>query len=270
MKDFYRKLNKSAAGEYTRRLWSDYRKTVTDFALDGFNEGKSTLIIAAGNMNDIDFPRIKECSDNITLADIDTESVNDSIPDIGAVSIDFGGLNLPKGVSEDEIIGMLELHEPNIRDELGENTFDNILVSPFYSQILLPWIFNEYPYLASDSPLAVKALDSAGQIIIQANRRIKSLCRQNTHICIWSDILEYDIGDEAFHDISKNIDDNEWMDSFYWSYLDTYGHGTGSFGHMDMERKMKNIRCRWIIWPFDERRRMIVRIASGRIADAIL
>ena len=265
LQNFYNKINQSVADESTRELWHDYRKSITEFVLESIHPDSTILIVGAGNMNDFEYHRIAELSTQITLADIDSVTLKTVAPEgVICESVDFGCLEMvPSQMSEDDAAVFLKLQQPTVRSSLGNVKYDHILISPFYTQLVLPWVFSKYTDIAPESQLVEAALDLAGRTIRKSNEYIRSLLNDEGIICHWTDILEYETEDPAFHDILKNISDTEWIDAFHAGYIEQYGYGLGGYGHMEMEETLRNSKHKWLIWPLNKSRRLIVRIASG-------
>jgi len=267
--DFYRKLNLSVSGEVIRSLWKAYRESVTQFVMDMFIEGGTTIVIGAGNMNDLDFESVSSASESIVLADIDVESTMKNSPAGANVrEIDFGCFNDVTRITEThDMLEFLRNAKPGVKSDLEGKKFNNILISPFYTQLVLPWVFSAFADKPLDSTIVDAALDLAARTIRSANEYIRNMTVDGSRIYLWTDMLEYVSNDLAFTDISANISDNEWMDSFFSRYLEEFGHGLGSYGHMEMEETLENPVHRWLIWPFDSNRRLIVKLTSGILQE---
>ena len=265
IRDFYRELNLSVSGEEVRKRWEAFRKDVTGFVMDGFIKGGATVVIGAGNMNDIDFKTIADASTNIVLADIDTKTLSENTSGrIETAEIDFGcidGINQVKNVKE--LLEFLRTESPGVRSSIGSRVFSNIIVSPFYTQLVLPWVFVMFPDIQPASEIAGAALELAGKIIRQSNEYIRKIAADGCRLCLWTDILEYDANDPAFTDIKNNIADSSWMDAFLEQYTNEWGYGLGTYGHLEMEEHLVETDYKWLIWPFDKDRRLIVKITSG-------
>jgi hypothetical protein len=264
---FYRELNKSVSGEENRNRWKHFREAVTGFAMEGFIAGGSTVVIGAGNMNDIDFKTISGASGAMILADIDTMTISENISDkVTVAEIDFGCLDdIAAATAQNEMIQTLKAKTPRVKSSIAGKKFNNILVSPYYTQIVLPWVFSLFPGMKPESEIVEAALGLAGKIILQSNEYIRSLAEKNCRLCLWTDMLEYDIGNPAYTDIVSNISDNVWMDSFLEQYTNEFGYGLGSYGHSEMEEYLKATVHKWLIWPFDSKRSLVVKITSGTL-----
>lgn len=267
IKSFYRELNMSVSGEETRKRWEQFREAVTGFAMEGFISGGSTVVIGAGNMNDIDFKTISGASGNMILADIDTMTISENISDkVTAAEIDFGCIDyIAETIDQNELIQTLKDKTPRVNSSLDGKKFDNILVSPFYTQIVLPWVFSLFPGMKPESEIVEAALELAGKIIGLSNEYIRKLAGKDSRICLWTDMLEYDIGNPAYTDIVSNISDNAWMDAFLEQYTNEFGYGLGSYGHSEMEEYLKATVHKWLIWPFDSSRSLVVKITKGTL-----
>lgn len=267
IKSFYRELNMSVSGEETRKRWEHFREAVTCFCMEGFISGGSTVIIAAGNMNDIDLKTISDASGSIILADIDSMTISENTSDkVAAAEVDFGCIDYITGtIDQNDLIQTLKATSPTIKSSITNKKFNNILVSPYYTQIVLPWVFSLFPGVKPESEIVEAALELAGKIIRQSNEYIRDLAEKNCRLSLWTDILEYDISSPAYSDIVSNIFDNAWMDAFLEQYTNEFGYGLGSYGHMEMEENLKEAVHKWMIWPFDSTRSLVVKITSGTL-----
>lgn len=265
--DFYFKLNKSTA-EY-RDNWSIYRKRITDYIMSSFNTGKKTLVLGAGNMNDIEINVLREVSSGLVLADIDIESVQTGdFSDVKKEFIDFGCLgDISNAKSYEDAIWLIKTINPQVNSSLGKSSFENILISPFYTQLVIPWLFAVYPDMRTDPKGLEAGLELASKTIKISNEYIRSLAAERCKISLWTDMLEFSNDDPIFIDICKNIDDTEWVDAFMQHYIENHGHGLGSYGHWEMEQYIHNLEYKWFIWPFNSSISMIVKITSGMISE---
>ena len=263
----YRELNLSVSGESIYNRWKDYREAVTGFVMDGFQSGGSTIVIGAGNMNDLDFEVVSNSSESLVLADIDTASIS-RYKSAGAkiAEIDFGDFDKVSGLRDPNIIHTFPgNYTPRVKSGLKDEKFNNILISPFYTQLVLPWVFTSFQDLELQKDLLEPALDLACRTIKSANDYIRGIASNNSRLCLWTDMLEYEAQDPAFKDISAHINDSGWMDEFINQYIIRYGHGLGSYGHFEMEETLKNVNHKWLIWPFDSNRSLAVKISAGML-----
>lgn len=262
--------------ELIYKRWSLYRETLCDIILESLHLGKPVFIAGAGNLNDIAVKRILEITGKMLLTDIDVHAV---ISGLRLQKIESNGIEVKKieltGLDNSEFFSEVNgfivkrdfirlrkyLETYNLNEEnycIGER-FDNVLLSPVYTQLLLPQFLD----ISAQNAAIEILMEFIGKVIHKVNKSILLLANTGARICIWSDILEYANDDPALSDIVSHISDEKWMDGMYESYLAMYGHGLGSYGILDMRKMVSVSSEKWLLWPFIESRTMLVKIISA-------
>ena len=279
-------LNNSVCSQETYQRWSDYRASITEFAAFNMINGGNVVIVGAGNLFDINLEEISVNSTGITLADIDIELVEKGLADrkieqhkISIVKTELGSMdsndifnNIDAFINSDDVGGMKELlnnYTFGTSEYSAKGTFDTVFLSSVYTQLFIPQFLEKL----RTSVLAEKrrhvfletALGFSARLIARINDEIVDLGKKDAIICAWSDILEYQNNDNALSDINIHIEDVEWMDAFFNAYLENYGHGLGSYGISDLADRLVEVGYKWMMWPFDESRSLIVKIIRGKI-----
>jgi hypothetical protein len=274
VESFNRILNESLPDDRWE-MWESYRKNLTGFANDAMNEG-SCIILGAGNLNDIDLNRINNKAIEITLADIDIQSVKEGIEKQGfngsynLLKLDIGNLDgsglmdKVESISKAKDFGII-LEQHKLETKVDCPGYGNILLSAVYTQLFLPQFLTLMTGNRSfKDDLLETALAFSARLISHLNDTVMNLASGGATITAWSDIFEYNNTDPALLDIKKHIGNNQWMDSFNESYIRDYGHGLGSFGTEDLAKRLDNVKSKWLIWPFDDKRTLIVKVISGK------
>lgn len=279
-------LNNSVCSGEIYQRWFDYRASITKFAVSNMINGGNVIIVGAGNLFDINIEEISANSTGVTLADIDVETVAKGLADrkieqqkISIVKTDFGGMdsndifnNIDEFINSDDAAGMKKLlnnYTFGTSEYSVKGTFDTVFLSSVYTQMFIPQfleklrtsILNE----ERKSVFLETALSFSARLIARINGEIIDLGKKDATVCAWSDILEYQNNDNALQDINRYIEDEEWMDSLYNTYFGNYGHGLGSYGISNLADRLVEVGYKWMMWPFDESRSLIVKIIHGKI-----
>ncbi len=287
MEQFYRVLNESVSTDENFKRWAGYRKDVTEFTANGMWKNGSCFILGAGNLFDIDLNRISENSDEIVLGDIDIASVYRGVALYEKASnktavemIDLADMDKKRFMDSiheylvnsetDKLVNYLQAYKFNTESETIN--YDNVFVSSIYTQLFIPQLLtllNQQDHLSVD--IKQQILDSSlafsAKLISHVNDVIMELAADDATVCTWSDVLEYENIDPALIDIVKHIDDIKWMDSMYQTYIRDYGDGLGSYGISDLIKRLSKVEEKWLIWPFNETRTLVVKIVSGVVTS---
>ncbi len=279
---FNKQINESAStNEYFCR-WNNYRAEITEFISGCMWKNGSIVMLGAGNIQDVDLKVLYNSSSELILADIDISAVEKglglhgfSLKDMPVVKIDFGSLDSNEMINEiskhiagkdhSGLLSCFDSYEFSTGFEILN--FDNVLISSIYTQLFLPQfltILKNADMIYSDMKRFIEpALGFAARLISHVNDLIIKFAADDATVCAWSDILEYSNDDIALNDIKSHIDDKVWMDEYYMAYIMNYGHGLGSFGISELAERLENVKEKWLIWPFNDSRTLIVKIISG-------
>ncbi len=287
MEQFYRALNESVSTDENFKMWAGYRENITNFSVNGMWKNGSCFILGAGNIFDIDLNRVSEHSDEIVLGDIDIASVYQGLKLYENASMkaavkmtDIAGMNKNRFMDNiheylvnsetDKLINYLQSYKFNTEAETIN--YDNVFVSAIYTQLFIPQLLtllNQQNHLSID--IKKQILDSSlafsSKLISHVNDLIMRLAADDATVCAWSDVLEYENQDPALNDIKNHIEDKKWMDSMYEIYIRDYGHGLGSYGLSDIAKRLSNVEEKWIIWPFNKNRTLVVKIINGAVTS---
>ena len=287
MEQFYRALNESVYTDENFKMWAGYRENITNFSVNGMWKNGSCFILGAGNIFDIDLNKVSEHSDEIVLGDIDIASVYQGLKLYENASlktavemIDIASMDKNRIIAQiqeycknDEIKKLLNhLQSYKFSTDYETINYDNIFVSAIYTQLFIPQlltVLNQQELLSSEIKQLIidSSLAFSAKLISHTNDLIIKLAADDATVCAWSDVLEYENQDPALNDIKNHINDKKWMDSMYEIYIRDYGHGLGSYGLSDLTERLSKVEEKWLIWPFNENRSLIVKIISGVITS---
>lgn len=278
-------LNKSVASDETFKRWEDYRKDITVFISDNIWKNGSCIILGAGNLMDIDLKDIAKNSSEIVLTDIDINAVKKGIELYGnfnTVSVlksDLGGndfsslmILVSDCIEKKDLKGLKNcLASFDFTNEFEIINFDNVIVSAVYTQLFIPQFLVALEQLNIETGMKTLmieiALEFTARFISHVNDEIMILAADDASVVIWSDVLEYIEGSTALEDIKNHINNIDWMEEFYQTYIRDFGHGLGSYGILNIMKRIKIVDEKWFIWPFSENRTLVVKAVTGRVTS---
>ena len=282
IKEYNQNLNKSYDPYENYLRWESYRKKITDFIIKDHSEYQSILVIGAGYLNDLDMSRIISSSKQVSLLDIDTTSIEKGLEIqslkkemVNIIEKDITSLDI--GLFFEKIIYILQakdfeglkryLHEEgeNIRRIDLEKKYDLVIVSPIYTQLLLPQ-YLDIMYQILDPKEVEKAMEPFMYFISKVIRNVNDVILElsKSDVVVISDILEYQGNDERIKQIKERIDDNFYIEKILDNYTNEYGEGLGSFGIKDISNKTNITKEKWLLWDFSEDRKLLTKIIQCR------
>lgn len=272
-------------------MWKQYREHAIQLMEDNLDKTmQHTLIIGAGKCDDLDLNRIKNLTETLTISDVDLIALNQALDqygltedDVSLKRIEYTGLE--KGQFFDQYLNsllkcksVLEIHSfldkqfktnesfTFLSDE--KYKYDLIIVSPIYTQLLFLQILQYSEVLRSMkypdpfiSEIESYVLDIMPRIIDRFNNNVVSLLKRDGKLMVLTDIFEYSVDSEFGRDVEKAILSLMDMDQFYQIYKMKYGLGLGDYGLVSMEGKLAMKAYHWLIWPFDDLKHFIVKLA---------
>lgn len=283
-KEFNKVINSSYNSKEKYIQWSAYREEISRFSSSSIVANGRTLIIGAGHLNDLDLTLIGKETKLISFIDIDMDAVekglkqqNIDLNEIKLYEKDISGLDNINFIRKillilqaDNLEG-LEQYFETITDhpvDLGiGQEFDTILISSLYTQLLLPQ-FQTIVYQLFDDMKRSSAMECFMNFVPKIIRKVNATALQmmgpQSEIIVWSDLLEFRDEDKQLRVLIENIDNNEIIDQYYNDYVNKYGHGIGSYGLEELTEHIRVVDYKWLIWPFDAERRMLVKIIRGK------
>lgn len=283
IKEYNQQLNKSYNASESYIRWTDYRNRLFQTYGKYLDDISAFMIAGAGFCNDINLKEVAGRVNEVTLLDIDMESMktgimNQKVKEDKIVMMEEDLTGLDNDHFFEKVIHMLQADDLNgIRRYFSDETillddlklksrYDGIMISSIYTQLLL----TQYSFLLGQLIKEDEFTDYLepfmffiSKVIQKVNSALLRHIKENGIIICFSDILEYDNNDIQLMMLGDNIDNPEIISSFVQDYTDKYGHGLGSFGILDMEEQMNLIDYSWHLWPFDENRTMLVKMVIG-------
>jgi hypothetical protein len=286
-KEFNRILNQSDMNRFND--WREYRNALTNHLLtiiSNFNKSVNIIIIGNGNCDDIDLKRLNEKANKLVLTDIDDLALKSAIEKYQLESVDIIPMDY-LGFEDNELWNMfltniIKLETNQYKDYLNKmfqqkkpspltkhiNAYDYVIVSPIYTQLLLPVFLQQLSFL-KDINFEEKNLNylkelflkHLSKIIIEFNQNIFNLGNNNSYYTIISDVLEAEINSDFHNKADIAFNDNQ-MDILLDEYREKYGYGIGDYGLENAKDFGNEINNFWLKWSFSSKRVLYVKISD--------
>ncbi|XFA98753.1 hypothetical protein ACAG96_07735 [Candidatus Izemoplasma sp. B36] len=283
VENFQNILNKSNANRYKK--WTRYRALLTNYIISKIksNQISKTIILGAGNSDDIDLKKIENYTEFLMLADIDLEAMKKAISKYKLdknmctiIKIDFLGLDDSKYWNNfvQEIIKLstkaeIEIFLNKIREEilsfnfLPDKKFDLVIVTPIYTQLFLNQslvfldILNNLNYKVDlINFLKTEFLKISSIVINKFNENVINLMDKSSHLIVVSDIFEADYNSDFY----RNISSLDEMDQVLLEYQKKYGIGLGDYGLINLDQYLVSQSSKWLEWPFNKNKCFFVKV----------
>jgi len=287
IESFNQILNQSTS--HRNQEWLEYRNTLTETVLDMMNSNPSKesriLVCAAGNSDDLDLKKIYQKSSELSLVDIDLKAMEKALGTYGISNVKTqvfseGFTGLENNQAYDDLIisiiksdndYQIKLMIKKLFEDIRSHTFlahlkgyfDTIIVSPVYTQLIIPQMFANMQILKdinfeNDRIEMIKDLfmQEMPKVISRFNGNLLNLIKDNGNLIVVSDIFEFQTSSSLYAQL-KTVDD---LDDYHKKYIDTYGLGLGDYGLEDMNSKAKRISSKWLEWPFTKNMAIFVKV----------
>jgi hypothetical protein len=286
IKQFNQILNQSDKNRF--KFWETYRNQITSFLLNALDnkKRKNLIILGSGNLDDINLDQLSHLFDQIILSDIDINALKQvenkyklNSKKLILKEMEYTGLidsnlwnnfvkNMISYTSKNEINVYFSLIKKEIKHHkfTFDTTFDMVIVTPIYTQLLFQQILKDIEILASLnypefllSYIEEQALEIMPTVIQSFNKNICLLLNDKSSLCVISDIFEANIDSQFYAQIKSVINDDVKMEDFYLNYVSTYGIGVGDFGlnHLIKSKDIK--KSQWFEWPFNKHKSIFVK-----------
>ena len=291
---FYRIMNQSIKPT-DNASYIEKTNMLMDSVLKTKSTMKTILVLGTGNMHDMSLVFFMRNFKQVTLSDIDIESVKEQIKDkynnrhVHLQEIDYLGLeqiaffeeltkDLLLAKTSEKIQGivndkMKELLTYQFSSEFQEQ-FDSIYVSPIYTQLLyrqaesIIYSLSKVGFKKEFQEIALSSLlQNMILVIDHFNREIYKLLKKNGIAFIASDIFNLKDGDDFSHRVKNSIASNDVMEEIYHNYHDTYGFGLGDYGLHSISKMLKVLRSKWVIWNQSEHQAYAVKFRAFEKID---
>ena len=290
IKSFNEILNQSDPLRF--ESWKTYRKKITTSVVTSFGDAPNELlIIGAGNCDDLDLNVLSETFGKLYLSDIDEKALQSAVTKyqiekekVRLLPTEYTGI---AGHIEwkDFVTEAVKIkHDKDVRTLMKkykqlilahtflpnyERQFKRIIISPIYTQLLFPQLQANLQTLENLNYnqhlidfIRRSFLNLMTVLIDTFNKNVIKLLAQDGQIIAISDIYETKNGSDFLKNVKTIVSDNEKMDSFYQRYQRDYSTGLGDYGLINMDKKLKPTPIIWVLWPFSDKRTMVVKMVS--------
>jgi hypothetical protein len=286
-KEFNQILNRSDSNRFND--WQAYRYDLTNHLLDvisKFTKKPKVIIIGTGNADDINLRRIEEKANQLVLTDIDDKALNSAkekyqLTKADIITMDYLGFD-DNELWNNFLTNIIKLDIDEYEDYLNKmfqqsktspllkhlNKFDYVIVSPIYTQLLLPAYLQQLSFLkdinfpeTNLSYLKELFLKHLSQVIIEFNQNIFKLGNNKSCYTIISDVLEAEKGSDFYKTVDSAYT-NRQMDNHLDEYRDKYGYGLGDYG-LEIAKEFGNeVDHFWLKWLFSSNRILYVKVSD--------
>lgn len=290
IKEFNQHLNSSYDKNSAYRRWSAYREKLTDFVIDGLSlasQSEDILIVGSGHLNDLDFIRLYEKANHIEFLDLDVQAtekalMSKGIPQSSYTLIDQDLVCLDKSLNENLEAALGGLILKNDKDSFSKlisrhsiayniGTYDIIIILPVYTQILFQQLLQKCMSYGTgvkqDTQLFL--MQEVAGLLDRINSELCSHLRPKGQIMVFSDVLEYTDNDPDFLALGESFNNqapqkfDTLANQVYDNYLQNYGYTLGAYGIYNMASQIKESAERFLMWEFDNRRKLLVKGIIG-------
>ncbi len=295
---YFSQLNESLGDETTFHRWTSYRQQLTEFITEHISGCESTLVIGAGNCNDISLSSLVQatCDETrrgdidkstyvnfqdrarIVLSDIDGQAMERGCERQGVslpmAVIDYTGLSgsvlmerfekaLTLGVTT-EIDDVLDAMVSCVQGQESwtKECYDLLIVLPIHTQIFYRELEDILNFALVTDEISEKDYSLIQQRILDKVPLV--IQAFNKHL---RELLKYDGHLVIFFDCLEDVAGGNYdlayeRQSFqeaYDVYHQEYGMGLGHYGIYEMEEHMKTFDQCWLKWPIEGERCIFVK-----------
>ncbi len=240
---------------------------------------KKVIIIGAGHITDFPMEKILNQVTSISLYDIDKEAMSLGLKaqNISSNKVTF----ITKDITCLDDVGfykqvILLLQAKDLEgikrffrivshmniDVSIDSKYDLLIISPFYTQLLLPQYLaylNEFIEDTLHNEYIEPLLSLLSLFIDKINNQLLFCLNESGKIIVISDYLEFMLDDSKYIAL-KNKNNQSSIDKYYEDYLMKYGQGLGPYGLEDLVEKTRLIHQSWHWWPFNGEKELLVKI----------
>lgn len=290
---FNRDVNSSGdlARKYT--AWSDYRAKVsalTGTALAQKPETDRALVLAAGNLNDINLRFLLGKLNTLTLSDTDINAMERGIDRQNLTENERAKITLEQSDYTGALqAGFFDALEARARKqvpaaELAEHIrsamaglaalpaptvarpFPLVISCPVYTQLLytqievfLKLLFEAGLYSYEDLNLVLNAAYGAMPgILARYNSTLLNACAPGGHIVLLSDMIEMETDGKAIRDVHSAAKDGQISAQDAERLIAEYGTELAAIGRRDFQNRTEAVNAQYLLWPFDDAKSYLV------------
>lgn len=286
IEQFNRRLNQSIIDKTVDdSLFKEKMDLVVQSLLRTMDRKVNACIIGAGKCQDFSLPIFMSEFDRTLVTDVDFQTIKEAVgrkPKIEIRRVEYTGfeacgffddfkeriVNSRDFKKIDQIIAH-KIEEVKKYEFLQEEygSMDLVYVSPIYSQLVYQQLLREVSILRETGfpehllkYIETVFLDEMIGVIERFNQNLIKLLHPDGMLVMLSDIFELDHGSNFHLRVVNGIKNKDVMDEIYNGYIKKYGFGLGDYGLYNLDQQVIDIRSRWMIWPFTEKKSYAVKL----------
>jgi len=288
---FNQDVNRSHDPDEKYHRWAVYRQQIGSLFSGTWQR---SIVLGAGDLNDVDLILLCRASDEVVLADIDTDAIRQGIErqnlppgleqKIEVVRHDFTGaqnarlfekleMAVQRQLPADSIIAILKETLAVMKPEplLPGQSFDLVLSCPVYTQlvytqieVLLKILYAAGLYTYDElNRILISAHQGMQTVLGHYNDLMLALTGLDGRIIVLADVLELQADDPQLADLTAQFRQNTIDISFIQTLLDEQGLDLALTALADLAARLDTLETRYFLWPFDPGKSYVVRGLTG-------
>lgn len=284
-------LNTTSYDRYNN--WIDFRMQIDAFLMHEINRLSTkeiTVVVGAGRCEDFSLKLLVDNFKTVVLSDVDVKSIFNSVAyqnlsksekeKVKVLKVEYTGVENNgffdsleerlKGLVDFDSIdklfssGFKGVYNYKFHKDLTDKV-DLVYVSPIYTQLIYQQVMmicsklrgNGYPENLLKY-IEHKTSEKLVEVFEAFNSNLKRIVKGR--LIVVSDIFQ-DYSNSSFMMNAKKDFSKKRMDQIYNEYFDTFGFGMGDLGLYLLNESMSLLKEEWLLWPFEERSEMIVKLS---------
>ncbi len=231
--------------------WKKYRQSI-DKIINTHISGE-TLIIGAGNGNDLVYPSIFKKATELDIVDIDIGSVKRGLLGFQTRVRNLIELDLTGIVPQQEFdLSSIEFKEVNLTFE-----YDTIIITPVISQLFFNVAMAELRENNGDvdQKTIEKLLKLTQEVIERFSTLLKKTIRPGGTLIMWNDLLQFPPDDLFFDDLTFSKGEQ-----YVGKYIQDYGLSPVIYGNQLIKDFGKIVECDFLHWNFNKEKSFLVEL----------
>ena len=284
---FNRDVNQS--GDLLRKYqaWSGYRARISALVGEAFALHPQTdhaLVLAAGNVNDIDLRFMLGKLSFLTLSDADTDAMERGIDrqnltageraKITVVQSDYTGAaragffdvleaRVRQKATAQELANYIQTAitaMANAPIQTYKESFPLVISCPVYTQLLytqievfLKLLFEAGLYSYDELNLILNAAYGVMPGILACyNAMLLNACAPGGLVVLLSDMIEMETDSQAYRDVQNVAKDGMVNAQGAETLISKYGSELAMTGRQDFQNRTETVNAQYLLWPFDD------------------
>jgi hypothetical protein len=290
---FNRDVNSS--GDLARKYnaWSGYRAQVSALIGEAITLAPQTdrvLVLAAGNLNDIDLCFLLKRLKSLTLSDADLDAMERGINRQNLSEAERAKITLEQSdYSGARQVGFFDELEARARDQASAQAladhiqtalskldslpvpavarpFPLVISCPVYTQLLytqievfLQLLFEAGLYTYDDLNVILNAAYGAMPgVLTHYNAMLLNVCAPGGLIVLLSDMIEMELDSRAYREVFEAAKDGVLTAREAEALIECYGSELAQIGLRDFLSKTQTLTQRHMLWPFGDGKAYLV------------